>query len=125
MPRYSNVRPDFQAPGPRVLIEKTIKIDEQDSDDESDEEEDGNADMSIQSYQKLRYYESLKVLGKLYRAIDEHHFFEELKQNADLSGAKVGRTKQLADAVWDYISDKTALIQWKHYEDFAQDVKDT
>ncbi|KAI4180017.1 MAG: hypothetical protein L6R41_007501, partial [Letrouitia leprolyta] len=42
MPKSSQVRPDFQASGPRVLIEENIKLkdlEEPDDDDDEDEPE--------------------------------------------------------------------------------------
>ena len=88
-----------------------------DEDDEVDE---------VASYgpPKLRYYESQNVLGKLYREIDEHKFFEMIQAQSRMSKATRGKARSLADAVWNYVRDKTALIQWEHHVTWARDVKD-
>ncbi|KAL8828644.1 MAG: hypothetical protein Q9170_006510 [Blastenia crenularia] len=117
MPRSSNVRPDFQAPGPRVLVENAIKIEElelqEDDEDEDEPEESGPA--------ATRYYRSDKVLGKLYRAIDEQDFFTEIQRQSRSPSRP--QSISLAEKVWEYVRDKTALIQYHHYLDFARDVK--
>ena len=120
LPRYPKARPDFQAPGPRVLIEKDINLeDEQESlspmsNDEVDE---------VNSYgpPKVRYYESQKILGKLYRAIDEHQFLAQIQAQ---TGATALKNRSLIEKVWQYVNDKTRLIQWRHHIDFAENAKE-
>ena len=120
MPKWPRARPDFQAPGPRVLVEKTVSFEEAEADqppDESDEVE----ELASYGPPKALYYESDKVLGKLYRDIDEHKFFEDidsLSQRTELT------SYSLIEAVWSYVKKKTALIQWQHYIEFAKDVKE-
>lgn len=123
MPRYPKARPDFQAPGPRVLVEEKINFEEEDPPNRSDED---NEFDEVASYgpQKLRYYPSEKVLGKLYREIDEYKFFEAIQKQARMPSLHPGKTHSLADAVWKYVRDQTALIQWEHYKSWARDVKD-
>ena len=120
MPKYSNAKPDFQASGPRVLIEKAIKIEDMEQEDDADE----NVAESPFEPPRTRYYESTKVLGKLYRAIDEHKFFEEVQRQSTSINGSYTHTRSLIDAVWRYVQEQTALIQWSHYIDFARDVKD-
>lgn len=73
MPRFEPVRPDFMAPGPNIKIEKKdgllVEQPSTQSPDEQSEEED---------FTPYRYYESPKILGKLFRAIDEHEIFSDL-----------------------------------------------
>ncbi|KAL9017000.1 MAG: hypothetical protein Q9185_005649 [Variospora sp. 1 TL-2023] len=117
MPKSSNVRPDFQAPGPRVLIENAIKIEDIDAEDDDEDEEDPE-----ETAPATRYYESPKVLGKLYRAIDEQDFFTAIQRQSQASRSY--QQSSLAIRLWDYVKHKTALIQYQHYLDFARDVKD-
>ncbi|KAL8851617.1 MAG: hypothetical protein Q9221_003454 [Calogaya cf. arnoldii] len=117
IPRSSNVKPDFQAPGPRVLIEKSITIE---ADDEQDRDEDDNE--ILEEAPATRYYESPKILGQLYRAIDEHAFFEQI-QRQSLS-TRTSHRSSLAEQVWQYVRRETALIQYEHYLQFARDTKD-
>lgn len=74
--------------------------------------------------QKHRYYESPKVLGRLYRDIDEHQVLGHIKRQSKALGAQANQTNSLVNAVWKYVSDKTALIQWRHHLEFAKDVKE-
>jgi len=53
MPRYSSVKPDFQAPGPRMLINNIIQLSEgQLPEDISDDEE--MEEMTGMSQQRIR-----------------------------------------------------------------------
>lgn len=125
MPKYPKIRPDFQAPGPRVLIERTINFEEEDRTETSLNEEDDELD-DVASYEppRYRYYESPKILGKLYRQIDEQRFFEQLQMQSKIPGLRGTTIRSVADAVWVHVRDRTALIQWRHYIEFAKDVKD-
>lgn len=125
MPKYPRIRPDFQAPGPRVLIEKTINFEEEDQMESHSNEENAELD-DMASYEppRHRYYESPKILGKLYRQIDEQRFFEQLQMQSKIPGLQGNVVRGLADAVWIYVRDRTALIQWHHYIEFAKDVKE-
>ncbi|KAL9009961.1 MAG: hypothetical protein Q9173_005055 [Seirophora scorigena] len=117
MPKASNVRPDFQAPGPRVLIQNAIKIEDIDAEDDEEDEEDPE-----ESAPATKYYESPKVLGRLYRAIDEQDFFTAIQRQSQASISQ--QHSSLAVRVWDYVKHKAALIQYQHYLDFAREVKD-
>ena len=123
MPNYPKARPDFQATGPRVLIERDVNFEEEDLSTSSDEDDEVN-EVANSGPLKLRYYESHQVLGKLYRAIDEQKFFEAIQRQSRSSRIDSGHTGSLADAVWTYVREKTALIQWRHYVTWAQDVRD-
>ena len=94
-------------------------MEEMEQDDVDDDLEDSPFDTP-----GIRYYESQKVLGKLYRAIDEHKFFEEIqRQSGSLNGLR-NHTRSLIDNIWQYVQEKTALIQWSHHTEFARDVRD-
>ena len=116
IPRSSNVKPDFQAPGPRVLIEKSIVI-------EADDEQDGDEDDDVvEEAPATRYYESTKVLGQLYRAIDEHAFFEQIQRQS--RSMRTSHRSSLAEQLWQYVRRETALMQYEHYLPFARDTRD-
>ena len=87
-----------------------------------DDEDDEDEDEALDSVPATKYYESFKVLGQLYRAIDEHKFFEEIQRWSKSSTQPQHTT--LADKVWAYVHSKTALIQYDHYLRFASDVKE-
>ncbi|KAL8665874.1 MAG: hypothetical protein Q9168_007610 [Polycauliona sp. 1 TL-2023] len=117
IPRSSNVKPDFQAPGPRVLIEKSISIEDKDEQDVDEDDIDVVDEAPV-----TRYYESTKVLGQLYRAIDEHAFFEQIQRQSRWT--RTSHRSSLAEQVWQYVQSETALIQYKHYLPFARDTRD-
>ena len=70
---------------------------------------------------KIRYYESQKILGKLYREIDEVEFFQQLQSSSESSHLG-GR--DIFKAVWRYVEEKTALIEWKHHIELARDIRE-
>lgn len=70
---------------------------------------------------KMRYYKSQKILGKLYRAIDEHKFFEQIQEQSRSPNAP---HQTVLDAIWDYVEERTALIGWYHYINFASEIKE-
>lgn len=85
LPRCSPVRPDFMAPGPRMFVQKERTLEEMEGDDEDDGE-------------NVKYYESKKILGQLYRNIDETKFLEELQ-------AEIGHDTgvvSIIDDIWNY-----------------------
>ena len=113
------------APGPRVIVEQgRAKLDaanelNQQEDDDEDEDDAINAspvDMGSQSY-----YRSEKILGKLYRAIDEESFFANLQKDSDYQmnahGSFIGR-------LWTLVKKEITHIRWKHHEDRAYEIKE-
>ena len=119
MPKYPPVRPDFQAPGPRLLVDNTIEL----RDDGTREEDDENEVRDEYAPPRIRYYKSHKALGKLYRAIDEEEFLVQL-QNPTNAAPRASR-RSLNESVWKYVEEKTALIQWQHWYQFALDTRDS
>lgn len=119
LPRFSTTRPDFQAPGPRVLIKDNIKL----VHDEPDELDD-NEEIEETLLPRIQYYESHKVLGRLYRAIDEHKIFERVQKYSKASQGNLKDKKSPLDLVWRYVQNVTALIQWKHYQEWAMEIKE-
>lgn len=120
MPKYPKARPDFQAPGPRVLVEKSINFAEADE-SEFPPGEDEFEEVAGYGPRQLYYYRSEKILGKLYREIDEHQFLEQL-QGQSLPTTLTNQS--LTETVWKYVSRKTVLIQWNHLLEFARDIKE-
>ncbi|KAL9584990.1 MAG: hypothetical protein Q9212_001787 [Teloschistes hypoglaucus] len=122
LPRSPRERPDFQAPGPRVLVENAISIAEmQYGWNEEWENEDDDNDMA-DSRPGIRYYTSDKVLGQLYRSIDERNLFTEIQRRS--TPARELQQISVAEKVWDYVQANAALIQYEHYLPFARDIKE-
>lgn len=118
LPRYNKWRPDFEAPGPHVKVEDTRglsfeEIDDRDPDDEVDDDDD---------FSSYRYYESDKVLGKLYRAIDEREIFEHIKHRS--LHPDVSSKSTVIDAVWDHVRAQCALFQYSHKLEWARGIRD-
>jgi hypothetical protein len=117
-PRYPKYRPDFEAPGPHVLIEPKKKLSfvprsYRDPDDENDEDED---------ISRNRYYKSDKVLGKLYRAIDETKVFKENQDRSRAEGDPY--SSAVIENVWKHVQEKCKLIQWEHKKEWARDIRE-
>jgi hypothetical protein len=73
LPRSPKWRPDFFAPGPSITIHDKSAIDMEDyvvpqGDDEDDDDDAGP---------RHRYYKSDKILGQLYRAVEEQKIWAE------------------------------------------------
>lgn len=115
MPRYSRFRPDFMAPGPHVTIEKReVVFSGEPAPDFVDDDSDGE----VSSY---RYYPSTKILGKLYRAIDEQEVFREIQQYSKTGGTI---ESQVMAAAWSYVQRICMIIQWEHLKPWARDIRD-
>ena len=108
-PKYDLCRPDFMAPSPRVTVEKGTWVLEGKSPRslaEEDEDPVSALDPDAKSY---RYYESEKVLGKLYRAIDEKNFLAELQRRARELEATDSFDQTLIHRLWAYVQSQTRL----------------
>jgi hypothetical protein len=121
LPRSTPRRPDFMAPGPRYRLEKQgIQFMEEEMEDE---EEDVVTALDPEGTQ-MRYYESPRILGRLYRAIDEHDFLKELQKPSKTSPIAVGAKTTLIDQTWQYAVRQTRLVQWAHQKDHARDIRE-
>ena len=120
IPRYPKTRPDFLAPGPQVLIESSIKLRTLEASLDGEQRDEV---MEAESYQppKIRYYESEKVLGHLYRAIDEIKFLGQIQEQIKSSP---GHSQNVLGEVWNYVRENTALIQWEHHIEDAREIKE-
>jgi hypothetical protein len=121
LPRSKPLRPDFMAPGPRYKIERQgIQLMEEEIEDE---EGDVVTALDPESTQ-MKYYESSRVLGRLYRAIDEQKFLKELQTQSKSSPTTAGLGPTLIDKVWQYALQQTHLVQWNHHVDHARDIRE-
>lgn len=62
---------------------------------------------------QMKYYNSQKVLGKLYRNIEEKEFLDEIQ---DTRGNNYG-SKVVLQSVWAYVENETTGFQWRHLAD--------
>ena len=71
---------------------------------------------------QIRHYKSTKVIGQLYRAIDETAFIDELRDTAEesLDPNAPGIFKSL----WLYVQRETTGFQWTHHISAAREIKE-
>lgn len=69
---------------------------------------------------KIRYYKSGRVLGKLYRNINEAPLLKEL-HNA--SGNTSSHTTDVLESLWRYVEQQTQGFEYVHLIDEAWDIK--
>ncbi len=115
MPRYPRERPDFMAPGPYVkMLEDKPTFENPEQDIDNDEE-----------FNVFTYYTSQKILGKLFRAIDERSIFEYVQQKK--SGMSLDKTMNLGrsvlEGVWSYVFDCYPKIPWDNHLDRARSIR--
>ena len=125
LPRSKPFRPDFMAPGPRCRIEKKgIEFLDEEALEGTDEEEPDVVTALDPESAQMKYYESPRILGRLYRAIDEQNFLEELQKQSRTSPMDVDTGTTLIKKVWHYTLRQTHLVQWAQQKDQARDIKE-
>ena len=115
MPRYPRERPDFMAPGPHVkMLEDKPMFESSEGNIDSDEE-----------FNVFTYYPSRKILGKLFRAIDERSIFEHVQQRKpDPSSDRTSDlSRSVPIGVWSYITDCYSEILWRNHLDRARSIR--
>ena len=123
MPRHNHYRPDFLAPGPHVAIQKDKPL----SFDARPEHNDGYDDDD--DFSPYRFYQSDKILGKLYRNIDEREVFSGIQQQGlskcvnEVNRARYSISSVL-EGVWTYVQHRCQAIQWEHHLDRARGIRD-
>ncbi|RFU28903.1 hypothetical protein B7463_g7411, partial [Scytalidium lignicola] len=118
MPLVSKWRPDFMAHGPHVNISKKGEVmfhDPQILDEEEDEDLAGDLPT-------FRYYESDKILGKLFRNVDERTIFDQIKKHSLAYETSSGET--VLGKVWSYVGYQAQGFQWEHHVDEAKSIRD-
>ncbi|KAF1936008.1 RdRP-domain-containing protein [Clathrospora elynae] len=124
IPRGSDhIRPDFMAPGANLVINDlgAAELEELEQDDIDDP--DG---VSVLDADKARnrYYRSNKILGVLYRNIDEKKFFDRMKNDFE-SFRHTWGGESLVQKLQRYVGRETVGVQWEHHWDFAEQLRET
>ncbi|KAL6901256.1 RNA dependent RNA polymerase domain-containing protein [Trichoderma evansii] len=84
MPKPPRMRPDFLAPAPPTRLYDRGEIDHIDDPNEDEDDEDG---MGMAKY---KYYTSVKILGELFRGVDEKKIWaKDVQRPVDMSGASL------------------------------------
>ncbi|OCT51734.1 RNA-directed RNA polymerase [Cladophialophora carrionii] len=120
LPRSNHFRPDFMAPGPHVVIEKAKPLNfaapPESRDDDDDDDEDRPA---------YRYYESDKVLGKLFRAIDEYKILSTVQSAARAERLHFAQQPQsVLKAVWGNVYQRCQFVKWREHVPRAVGIRD-
>jgi hypothetical protein len=116
MPKFHPARPDFMAPGPHVILEEKEDIRFDDPlRGENDEDEDGS--------QVYRYYKSTKILGRLYRNINEREVFREIQRKGTQSDRNPSSVSVL-DSLWAIVMERCKSLHWKRHRDMARNIRD-
>lgn len=123
-PRNNFCRPDFMAPSPRVKIASSISEIEEEAVLNGIEDEIDPVAALDPDQRGYRYYKSTKILGKLYRAIDEQKFHVELQARARELEREHSGEMSFIQRVWHFVERQTKLVQWMHLRDWAADVKE-
>jgi hypothetical protein len=72
---------------------------------------------------RILYYRSEKILGRLYRAIDERKFFDQMKNDFREAQDKLSG-KSLLKKLEEYVDRETRGIQWRHHVTFAEELRE-
>ncbi|KAK2748106.1 hypothetical protein FQN57_001229 [Myotisia sp. PD_48] len=109
-------RPDFMAPSPRIPIAESLDALADPAQTVLEEDDDEDDDRP-----RTRFYRSNKILGHLYRGIDEQDFLRNLHKIARTDPYSGTSTLQ---KVWNYIHEETKGFQWDHYVDDSIKIKE-
>jgi len=117
LPRCSKWRPDFFAPGPLITIhdKSAITMDEglAPKDDEDEEDDEGGP--------RHRFYASDKILGKLYRAVDEQKIWAE-----DIRMSVMAKGPSVWDELLTALTERVRAIgplEWHHRLEQAHGIR--
>jgi hypothetical protein len=118
LPKYDRLRPDFMAPSPRIHVTETGEVEIEGLDEINDDAFEG----IDEERRPLRYYKSHKVLGELYRNIDENRFLDGIHQhNQRRQRSSHGFMTKLCD----YVLHQASLygVLYEGYMDLARDIR--
>ena len=120
-PRYDRCRPDFMAPSPRFIVSDQGYLDLEEEDTDDDDAFEG---LDVER-RAIRYYETKKVLGQLYRAIDERRFLANMQQDQRAITSNLGSRNNPLDALLAYMKRLAANygIGYSHHRDLAAEIR--
>lgn len=119
-PRRDRIRPDFMAPSPRVFIEEHGPL--QFEDDQAPDETVEDLDVEVSP---MRYYRSQKVLGRLYREIDEQQFLLAMQQEHEALLLSAVSSSSLPEKLLQYMLRQAAQfgIMFDQHSDLAVEIR--
>jgi hypothetical protein len=117
-----HIRPDFMASAPGLVLNNVglAELEEAVEDDIDDPDS-----ISVLDPEKfsLRYYRSNKILGVLYRQIDQVDFFSRMRSDFQTVQQKWGEGS-LVMKLAEYIDRETKAFQWEHHRGFAEELRE-
>ena len=120
-PRHIRCRPDFMAPSPRVIVSDQGALDLEEDDNLDDDAFEG-LDIEPRS---IHYYESQKVLGQLYRAIDERRFLTKMQQDQHAIMARAGPSNTMLETLLAYMKRQASQsgVLYQHHSELAAEIR--
>ena len=103
------------APGPRVMVHENLATLQTNA-----EFENVDADDDEDSTPRYQYYRSHKVLGQLYRAIDEEAFLTEIRSAI---GPSDSTASNVLSTLWTYVKYETSGFVFDHLLETAREIK--
>jgi hypothetical protein len=122
VPRGSDhFRPDFMAPGHTMVLNElgATELADLEKDDIDDPD---SLSILDPDKSKIRYYRSNKVLGHIYRNIDEKSFFDRMKNKFEAQ--RTWGSESLIQPLERYIDRETVSVQWAHHRRFAEALRE-
>lgn len=121
VPRFNRFRPDFMAPSPRVMVSEKGELRFEDL----YADEDYFFEAIDEEKKQVRYYKSEKVLGHLYRKIDEKQFLADMQEHHHATLRKKAITQGLIFKLCDYVLDQAKMcgVIYENYMDLARIIR--
>jgi len=116
----TSAKPDFMAHAPRLIVDaEGVNLEEIDP----LEHEDFDAVHALDpDRRRPLYYRSTKILGKLYRAIDETQFVKNMHSHLTPNNTPEG-SQTLLTQIWAHVKQRVAYIQWNHLVPMAREIR--
>lgn len=117
-----SAKPDFTANAPRLVLSlDQVNLEE---DDPLEHEEFDAVRALDPDRRRPRFYKSPKILGQLYRAIDELKFVRDMQSRVSQPGTS-GSSQTLLHDVWAYVERNVMYIQWNHLRPRAREIRES
>ncbi|PPJ51825.1 hypothetical protein CBER1_09772 [Cercospora berteroae] len=120
--RFPRFKPDFMAPNPRVVVstEGLLALEEEDNG------QDEAFDRIDAERRPMRYYESQKALGMLYRRIDERQFLADMQRDFRVANGARSRRDLMPQLLQYAVHTATVTFGgnlYKQHKDLARDIR--
>ncbi|KAF2717260.1 RdRP-domain-containing protein [Polychaeton citri CBS 116435] len=124
-PRYNRCKPDFMCHSPHVFISQEGLVELQDEKD-TDEDDDFVALGFDQERSRQRYYRSKKILGQLYRAINDREILEELHEHHIEASRAANASESLMKRLWKFLQGRASgfNVLYTHQLELARVIRD-